>query len=118
MIPETGADAALRHVAHEPQWSLRAEELFEADQQAIYRRTDRMFAYLMGVQWIAGIAFALLVAPRTWAGSSSQTHVHVWAAVVLGGIISEFPAALSLSQPGAASPRYTVATAQMLMSAL
>jgi two-component system, sensor histidine kinase and response regulator len=98
--------------------SARAESLFRTHQQSIYRQTDRMFAYLMAAQWVAGIVFALLVAPRTWAGSSSQVHVHVWAAVVIGGLVSVFPAALALWRPGAASTRYTVATAQMLMSAL
>ena len=69
-------------------------------QQAIYRRTDRMFAHLMWVQWLAGIVFALVVAPRTWAGATSQTHVHVWAAVLLGGAISLFPAVLAVLRPG------------------
>ena len=96
----------------------RAEVLFKAHQQATYRQTDRMFAYLMGAQWLAGIIFAIVVAPRTWAGATSEVHVHVWAAVVLGGLISVFPALLALSHPGKASTRYVVATAQMLMSAL
>jgi two-component system sensor histidine kinase/response regulator len=98
--------------------SAQAEVHFRAHQQAIYKQADRMFAYLMGAQWLAGIAFALVVAPRTWAGAASEIHVHVWAAVVLGGIISVFPAALALLRPGRTSTRYTVATAQMLMSAL
>jgi len=95
-----------------------AETLFRQHQRAIYERTDRMFAYLMGFQWVARIAFSLLVAPRTWAGSSSQTHVHVWAAVFLGGAISFFPALLAIFRPGETTTRYVIATAQMLMSAL
>jgi signal transduction histidine kinase len=95
-----------------------ANELFEAHQRAIYRHTDRMFAYLMLVQWLAAISFALLVAPRTWAGSSSQTHVHVWAALVIGGSISLFPALLAWLRPGHTSTRHVIATAQMMMGAL
>jgi hypothetical protein len=95
-----------------------AEALFRAHQEQIYRRTDRLFAHLMVAQWVAGIIFALWVSPRAWTGSTSQTHVHVWAAVFLGGAISIFPATLALLQPGRASTRYTIATAQMLMSAL
>jgi signal transduction histidine kinase len=94
------------------------DALFHAHQQQIYQRTDRMFAQLMALQWVAGIVFALWVSPRTWAGSVSQIHVHVWAAVFLGGALSLFPALLAQLQPGAASTRYTIATAQMLMSAL
>jgi signal transduction histidine kinase len=94
------------------------DALFHAHQQQIYERTDRMFAQLMALQWIAGIIFALWVSPRTWAGSVSQVHVHVWAAVFLGGALSLFPALLVQLQPGAPSTRYVIATAQMLMSAL
>jgi signal transduction histidine kinase len=96
----------------------RAADLFDQYQTDIYRRTDRLFAGLMGLQWIAGIVFALWVAPLTWVGTVSATHVHVWAAVVLGGIISLFPAILALVRPGMPSTRYIIATAQMLMGAL
>ena len=102
-------------MAPDPQ---RADDLFRAHQQDIYRRTDRMFAYLMAGQWLAGIGFALWVSPVAWSGPSSQTHVHVWAAIFLGGGISLFPALLALVAPGVPATRYTIATAQMLMSAL
>src|SRR5438045_7088631 len=96
----------------------RADAVFHAHQQALYKQTDRMFAYLMGAQWLAGIVFALVVAPRTWSGADSQIHVHVWAAVILGGLVSLFPAALAVLRPGETATRYTIAVAQMLMSAL
>jgi signal transduction histidine kinase len=96
----------------------RAAELFAEYRQDIYRRTDRLFAGLMGVQWIAGIAFAVWVSPLTWAGGASRTHLHVWAATVLGGIISLFPAILALARPGRPSTRYVISAAQMLMGAL
>jgi PAS domain S-box-containing protein len=51
-------------------------------------------------------------------GAVSRTHIHVWAAVVVGGIISLFPALLGLLRPGRPSTRYTIAVAQMLMGAL
>jgi two-component system sensor histidine kinase/response regulator len=92
--------------------------LFRAHQQDIYERTDRMFARLMVAQWIAGILFAVWISPLAWAGRLSTTHVHVWAAVFLGGAISLFPALLARFRPGLPSTRYTIATAQMLMSAL
>ena len=95
-----------------------AEALFLEHQQAIYRRTDRMFGHLMWIQWLAGIAFALVVAPRTWAGAESEIHAHVYAAVLLGGAISLPPALLAWGWPGHRTTRYVIATAQMLMSAL
>jgi two-component system sensor histidine kinase/response regulator len=96
----------------------RASELFAAYQQDIYKRTDRLFACLMALQWVGGILFALLVSPLAWEGPASRTHLHVWAAVILGGIISLFPVILALVRPGQPSTRYTIATAQMLMGAL
>ncbi|HEX8181739.1 MAG TPA: EAL domain-containing protein [Pyrinomonadaceae bacterium] len=96
----------------------RAKQLFTEHQQSICKRTDRMFAGLMLIQWVAGIAAALWLSPRTWAGAYSQTHIHVWAAVFLGGAISLFPIMLALVRPGETSTRYTIATAQMLMSSL
>jgi PAS domain S-box-containing protein len=102
---------------HDPS-AARAAELFTRYQQNTYRQTDRLFALLMGVQWIAGVAFALWVSPLAWEGPVSRTHLHVWAAVVLGGIISLFPALLGLFRPGQPSTRYTIATAQMLMGGL
>lgn len=96
----------------------RADFLFDEYQRDICRRTDRLFAWLMGFQWIAGIIFALWVSPLAWSGTSSRIHVHVWAAIVLGGIVSLFPALLAVLRPGQPSTRYTIAVAQMLMSAL
>ena len=77
-----------------------------------------MFAVLMVVQWIAGIAAALWISPRTWIGTVSHTHLHVWAAIFLGGAISVFPIALAVKKPGATITRHSIATGQILMSCL
>jgi two-component system, sensor histidine kinase and response regulator len=96
----------------------RAEVILNEAQQAVYRRTDRLFAGLMLFQWVAGVVAAVIVSPRAWAGAYSHTHIHVWAALILGGIITLFPVALALFRPGAASTRYVIAASQMLMSGL
>jgi PAS domain S-box-containing protein len=98
--------------------SARADELFDQHRQQIYVRTDRLFARLMIVQWLAGIAAALFIAPRTWSGQMSQVHIHVWGAIFIGAAISAFPLWMIHTSPGAAVTRYVVAMAQMLMSAL
>src|SRR5687767_5719816 len=102
----------------DPAVSGRADELFAHYQREIHSRTDWLFAGLMAFQWLLGIVFALFVSPLAWEGASSRTHLHVWAAVVLGGIISLFPALLAVFRPGLPSTRYIIAVAQMLMSAL
>src|ERR1700731_1489408 len=96
----------------------RSDELFEQQQQEIYRNTDQLFARLMIFQWIAAVAMALLISPYTWIGQSSAIHIHVWAAIFLGGAISFFPIGLTRAWPGAAITRYVIAVGQMLMSAL
>ncbi|HLM01508.1 MAG TPA: EAL domain-containing protein [Pyrinomonadaceae bacterium] len=96
----------------------QAEQIYAEHQQQIYRQTDRMFAVLMAIQWVAGIIAALVISPRTWIGQTSEIHIHVWAAVFLGGIISFFPILLAVLRPGDALTRYTIAVGQMLMSSL
>ncbi|HYJ87896.1 MAG TPA: ATP-binding protein, partial [Pyrinomonadaceae bacterium] len=98
--------------------SSRITELFSVHQQHIYKSTDRIFAVLMTLQWIAGIVAANFISPKTWIGSTSQTHVHVWAAIFLGGAISSLPIILAVTRPGRSSTRYTIAVGQMLMGAL
>ncbi|HEX5242685.1 MAG TPA: ATP-binding protein, partial [Tepidisphaeraceae bacterium] len=96
----------------------RAAELYDAHRLSIYRRTDRVFAILMAVQWVFGIVAAVFISPRTWAGTSSFIHPHVWAAIFLGGAISSLPIFLALVMPGRALTRYVISVAQMLWSAL
>jgi PAS domain S-box-containing protein len=96
----------------------RAEELFQQHRQEIFRQTDRLFAKLMLFQWVACIVIALVMSPRTWDGETSQVHLHVWAAIFIGGAISLFPVWMTRVWPGAVLTRHVVAVAQMLMSAL
>jgi PAS domain S-box-containing protein len=95
-----------------------ASLLFAAHQQTIYRCTDRMFAVLMSIQWLAGVVAALWITPRTWIGTVSHTHIHVWESIFLGGAISILPITLALVRPGESATRHVIATAQILMSAL
>jgi PAS domain S-box-containing protein len=95
----------------------REMELFQESQNQIHCRADRLFAKLMVAQWLAGIAAALWISPRTWMGAASQTHWHVWAAIFLGGAITELPVFLAWKQPGRVLTRHVIAVAQMLTSA-
>src|SRR2546421_1240505 len=98
--------------------SERAEELFQQHRRRIFRDTDKLFARLMLFQWVACIVIVLLVSPRTWDGVSSQVHMHVWAAILIGGAISLFPVWMTRVWPGTFATRNVIAVAQMLMSAL
>ena len=96
----------------------RATILYRESLSAIHGRTDRMFAKLMVVQWLAGVAAVFWLSPRAWAGSTSQVHLHVWSALVLGSAISSFPILLVWKHPGATFTRHAIAVAQTLTSAL
>jgi PAS domain S-box-containing protein len=97
---------------------LPAEELYRAHERSIFEQTDRLFAGLMVVQWLAAIGAAYWISPRTWAGAFSQTHLHVWAALYLGGLITLLPVTLALTRPGRPLTRYVISTCQVLMSTL
>src|SRR5512140_2718855 len=96
----------------------RAKELVAQDLNRNYEQTSHLFTILMLVQWLAGIAAALWIAPYTWVGATSQVHLHVWLAVLLGGAITSLPVFLTLTRPREAFTRHTVAVCQMLMSSL
>ncbi len=84
----------------------------------LHRRTDRMFAWLMAIQYVLAIVFALVVSPRTWAGAEQQTHPHVWMAVLFGGLLASYPIYLTVTRPGEAYTRLVIAVSQALFSAL
>jgi two-component system, sensor histidine kinase and response regulator len=96
----------------------RAEYFFNEHIQSNYRRTDRLFAGLMFVQWLAGICAAIWISPLSWSGSESTVHSHVWAAVLLGGLISSLPILLVFFQSGKVWTRHSIAVSQALTSAL
>ncbi|MEO8126466.1 MAG: response regulator [Bryobacteraceae bacterium] len=96
----------------------RATDLMAESLNLTYAHTSRMFAILMPVQWVAGIIAAVWISPRTWIGTTSSIHIHVWLAVLLGGAVTSLPVFLALTRPTMALTRYVVAASQMMMSAL
>src|ERR1700675_4835809 len=94
-----------------------AVHLAEAKEEN-YKRADHLFARLMIVQWLAGIAATLLLSPRTCAGASSHLHPQVIAAIFFGGAITALPVCLAFAYPGKAWTRHIIAIAQMVMSSL
>jgi PAS domain S-box-containing protein len=103
---------------HSDGWADRADELFQQHRQEIYRKTDQLFARLMLFQWGAAIIIAMIISPRIWIGQSSYIHIHIWAAIFVGGAITVFPIWMTRAWPGAALTRHIIAVAQMLMSVL
>ena len=98
--------------------SQRTEKYFVSQRETIYRHTDSLFGRLLVLQWFAGIAMAFWISPQAWAGTTSQIHPHVWAAIFLGGVICSCPLLLIWKWPGHPLTRHTVALAQMFTSGL
>lgn len=84
----------------------RATVIYREQLDAGYRRVDQLFAALLLLEWLGAIAFASLVSPYRWAADTVSLHVHLWAALVLGGTIVSMPLGLILVRP-AQPPRDT-----------
>lgn len=96
----------------------RADELFVTARQRVHVRTHRLFMWLLLVQWVSAIILALVLSPYTWAGRTRSVQIHVFAAVVLGGLINIAPFVLVRTRPHWAVTRHVIAVSQMLWSAL
>jgi methyl-accepting chemotaxis protein len=96
----------------------RAKDIYRRMRREDFQSHDRMFALFMTIQWLAAIGVAFVVAPRTWAGAMSDTHLHVYAAIGLGGFVTALPVALAWWRPGTKLTRHVIAAGQLMMSAL
>ncbi len=92
----------------------RATELVAEQLQAICRRTDRLFAWLLVFQWLAAITGAIWIA--------LPAHIRpidaIWWATLAGALASGVPLLLIWRYPGTALTRHTIAASQMLWSSL
>ena len=116
MISE-GTISAERRESHNA-IEARAAELFRESSFRNHLYTDKLLAILMVFQWAAAVAGALWVSPNTWIGETSTTHIHVWAALVVGGILTIFPVLIVILRGGSVLSRHVLAISQVLFSAL
>ncbi len=105
-------------VSGEKTLSQRATELFQKKRQEVYRDADQLFSRLLLLEWLVLMIIAATVAPDSWRGHLAQSNLHLWLALIGGGLITMIPVTLARRRPGAPATRYTIATAQMLHSAL
>lgn len=113
-MPSTAYETQLLH----EQVNARAAELLAKDMTAVRRRTNRAFVVLMLLQWGFGIAISLTLSFWTWSGLQHTIHPHVYAAFVLGGLLTVGPVYLGMRHADATSTSVVMATVQMLWSAL
>ncbi len=96
----------------------RIKILLLEQQEKVWRRTSRLFAWLLLGQWLASIIISLVVSPFAWEGSIQTVHLHVWTAMFLGAAIIGLPVWLAFTEPEKTSTRHLVGVAQMLLGAL
>lgn len=113
-VAELGAEMGVESDQVTVQTAVYLQEILNKN----FCRTDRFFSLLMPAQWIGGIITALVVSPKSWDGVDSTIHIHVWAAIILGGLISLLPTLLAIYQPGTVMTRQIITVGQMLTSSL
>jgi len=118
MIPLIVSSAASTPDQMGPAKRSTVDDLFRAYEDKVYRRTDRLFFVLLGLQWVVGIIFALVISPYAWRGALNSTHPHVYAALFLGSAFCIFPMVLIWRLPGHAWTRQSVAIGQVCFSSL
>src|SRR5215813_9496866 len=97
---EMNAPNPIKLLQESPATKARTLELFREMHAAVIEHTDHIFGRLMIWQWLFAVVMAVLISPRTWSGAQSQIHVHVLAAIFLGGLITALPVYMSFKYPG------------------
>ncbi len=92
--------------------------LYAESQQEIWEHTDRMFLWLLAVQWLAGIATALWSSSPPPATAALPHLPLAWKAFFLGGLCLGLPLYFGIRHPGSAHTRQEIAIGQGLLTAL
>jgi len=97
---------------------ISADARFRADHFVICARTDRAFAWLVLIEFVAAMLVAYYWSPYAWQGTNWSPHTHVTATLLIGG--SSAAAALWLARfhGGETLTRHTIATSMALLSSL
>ncbi len=92
--------------------------LYAEYRQEVWNRTDRLFLWLLGAQWLAAVAVAIWASPQSWDGTVAGLPPLVWKAFFLGAAITALPGYVALRHPGWALTRQEVAIGQGLLVSL
>lgn len=98
--------------------SIRAQQLTEERVKTVRFQTNWLFALLLILQLAATIITAIVYTPKAWAGSFAQPHIHLYAAIGIGTLLTVVPLYLIARFPKRYSTQITVSIAQGLYSAL
>jgi PAS domain S-box-containing protein len=106
--------------------------LYAEYRQEVCQRTDRMFLWLLPLQWLAAIVTALWSTPDVWSGGFTHLIAHDGhvltirelvvslpaKAFYLGALITSLPVYVSFKYPGSVLTRQEIAIGQGLITSL
>jgi len=95
-----------------------AAEYFRHSINELACQVDRMFVWLLAVEWLGMVVTAAIVSPRAWSGVKSSLHPHLWAAVLAGPAFILPAILVATFYPGSHLSRHVIAVAQILVSIL
>jgi PAS domain S-box-containing protein len=99
-------------------FDLRSGKLFLDALERVHRRADRSFAWLMGIQWVIGVAVFVGRLARAGADTAPVASVQVGQAILVGAVLGGPVVLLAINRPGQWTTRHAAAIAQMLWSAV
>ncbi|MEZ6092885.1 MAG: methyl-accepting chemotaxis protein [Pirellulaceae bacterium] len=93
----------------------KAKTLFDKRMRQVRVRGDRFMQIAMVLQFFGCLLTAIVVSPRTWEGETGVIHIHVWAAIIIGGLSTLFPAVYSFFNTGARTNKYVMSIGQAVI---
>ena len=111
--PITGSENRLDEICDE-----RLQALINDSKVRNNLVVNGLFVWLMVIQYVVGIVLAIWLTPQTWVAETPYLHLHVWFAVIFGGILSGLPIYFARFLPEATATRYVMAISQAFWSAL
>jgi len=96
----------------------RVREIYDENMGRLRMRADDFLARLLVAHWVVLVLIARWLTPYTWIGGAYTTHLHVWLAVLLGGVITVPPCLLLLRDKGSLWVSHWLATSLGMTSAL
>mgnify|MGYP002784289092 CR=1 FL=1 len=110
--------AAARITPPETEFTPSIREMMDIDLRQLCAQIDFGMAILLGIEAVVAIALALWWSPLAWAGTDTSPHVHLLAALLLGGGSAATVACLVRAHRGELLTRLVVGVSVMAMSAL
>jgi len=96
----------------------RARQILSDFILGLAKRSDLLFAGILGLQYPLVVVIALLVTPGAWAGLAGIAANPLMLALAVGTPVALLPVLMVMSEPGRVANRYVIAVSQVLMSGL